>query len=56
MTQRDVLVGEQPDAGLTAFSQVRIGYRMLTQLGVLERFHETLKAELALGSEPPTAG
>ena len=56
MIQRDVLVGEQSDAGLTAFSQVRIGHRMPTQLVVLERFRKTLKAELALGSEPPTAG
>jgi putative transposase len=31
--------------GVGAFSQVRIGYRMPTQLGLLERFHETLKAE-----------
>jgi putative transposase len=31
--------------GLSAFSQVRIGYRMPTQLGLLERFHGTLKAE-----------
>jgi transposase InsO family protein len=31
--------------GLSAFSQVRIGYRMPTQLGLLERFHETLKRE-----------
>lgn len=31
--------------GISAFSQVRIGYRMPTQLGLLERFHETLKAE-----------
>jgi transposase InsO family protein len=30
---------------LSAFSQVRIGYRMPTQLGLLERFHETLKRE-----------
>jgi putative transposase len=31
--------------GVSAFSQVRIGYRMPTQLGLLERFHETLKQE-----------
>lgn len=31
--------------GMDAFSQVRIGYRMPTQLGLLERFHGTLKAE-----------
>ncbi len=31
--------------GMSAFSQVRIGYRMPTQLGLLERFHRTLKAE-----------
>jgi transposase InsO family protein len=31
--------------GLSAFSQVRIGYRMPTQLGLLERFHQTLKRE-----------
>lgn len=31
--------------GLSAFSQVRIGYRMPAKLGLLERFHETLKAE-----------
>jgi putative transposase len=31
--------------GVSAFSQVRIGYRMPTQLGLLERFHGTLKAE-----------
>lgn len=31
--------------GISAFSQVRIGYRMPTQLGLLERFHSTLKAE-----------
>ena len=31
--------------GLSAFSQVRIGYRMPTQLGLLERFHGTLKRE-----------
>jgi len=31
--------------GVSAFSQVRIGYRMPTQLGLLERFHETLKRE-----------
>ena len=31
--------------GISAFSQVRIGYRMPTQLGLLERFHGTLKAE-----------
>ncbi len=31
--------------GLSAFSHVRIGYRMPTQLGLLERFHETLKYE-----------
>ncbi len=31
--------------GISAFSQVRIGYRMPTQLGLLERFHETLKRE-----------
>jgi transposase InsO family protein len=31
--------------GHSAFSQVRIGYRMPTQLGLLERFHETLKRE-----------
>jgi putative transposase len=30
---------------ISAFSQVRIGYRMPTQLGLLERFHETLKRE-----------
>lgn len=32
-------------ATISAFSQVRIGYRMPTQLGLLERFHETLKRE-----------
>lgn len=31
--------------GRSAFSQVRIGYRMPTQLGLLERFHGTLKRE-----------
>ncbi len=31
--------------GISVFSQVRIGYRMPTQLGLLERFHETLKRE-----------
>lgn len=31
--------------GVSAFSQVRIGYRMPTQLGLLERFHKTLKRE-----------
>jgi len=31
--------------GVSAFSQVRIGYRMPVQLGLLERFHETLKYE-----------
>ena len=30
---------------VSAFSQVRIGYRLPTQLGLLERFHETLKHE-----------
>jgi len=43
---RDALAGIQIAAtGLSAFSQVRIGYRMPTQLGLLERFHGTLKAE-----------
>jgi len=43
---RDALAGIQIAAtGLSAFSQVRIGYRMPTQLGLLERFHKTLKAE-----------
>jgi len=31
--------------GLSAFSQVRIRYRTPVQLGLLERFHETLKYE-----------
>lgn len=31
--------------GVGALSHVRIGYRMPTQLGLLERFHETLKRE-----------
>jgi transposase InsO family protein len=31
--------------GVSAFSQVRIAYRTPTQLGLLERFHETLKYE-----------
>jgi putative transposase len=31
--------------GSSAFSQVRIGYRRPAQLGLLERFHETLKRE-----------
>ena len=31
--------------GVSAFSQVRIGYRMPSQLGLLERFHGTLKQE-----------
>jgi transposase InsO family protein len=31
--------------GISAFSQVRIGYRMPAQLGLLERFHATLKHE-----------
>jgi hypothetical protein len=30
---------------VSAFSQVRIAYRTPTQLGLLERFHETLKYE-----------
>jgi putative transposase len=43
---RDALAGIQIAAtGFSAFSQVRIGYRMPTQLGLLERFHGTLKAE-----------
>ena len=43
---RDALDGIRIAAtGLSAFSQVRIGYRMPTQLGLLERFHRTLKAE-----------
>ena len=31
--------------GFSSFSQVRIGYRLSTQLGLLKRFHETLKYE-----------
>ena len=31
--------------GVPAFSHVRIGYRTPTQLGLLERFHRTLKSE-----------
>ena len=43
---RNALAGVQIAAtGLSAFSQVRIGYRMPAQLGLLERFHGTLKAE-----------
>jgi putative transposase len=45
--------------GTSAFSQVRIGYRMPTQLGLLERFHETLKREevyWSLYADPRDAG
>jgi len=43
---RAALDGERiTGTGVSAFSQVRIGYRMPTQLGLLERFHETLKRE-----------
>ena len=43
---RDTLDGLQIAAtGVSAFSQVRIGYRMPSQLGLLERFHGTLKQE-----------
>lgn len=43
---RDTLAGLQiAGAGVSVFSQVRIGYRMPTQLGLLERFHGTLKQE-----------
>jgi hypothetical protein len=31
--------------GVSTFSQVRIAYRTPAQLGLLERFHETLKYE-----------
>jgi hypothetical protein len=31
--------------GVSAFRQVRIGYRIPSQLGLLERFHGTLKQE-----------
>ena len=41
-TLRELRIAGQ---GISAFSQVRIGYRMPAQLGLLERFHETLKAE-----------
>ena len=43
---RDTLNGLQiAGTGVSVFSQVRIGYRMPTQLGLLERFHGTLKQE-----------
>ena len=43
---RDTLEGVQiAGTGRSAFSQVRIGYRMPSQLGLLERFHGTLKQE-----------
>jgi transposase InsO family protein len=36
--------------GVSTFSQVRIGYRRPTQLGLLERFHETLKRAEVYGN------
>ena len=43
---RDTLNGLRiAGTGVSVFSQVRIGYRMPSQLGLLERFHGTLKQE-----------